>query len=110
MDSDAKTWTMDPVKTAAFLEQECEVHCGALVNHISKRRVRALLPVHLYGHPADLDPRSDLTARYPGLVLIEDAFEALGLATRVAGSACAAWPDVSSSTATRSSRPAAAWS
>jgi perosamine synthetase len=39
--------------------------------------VKAILPVHLYGHPADLDPLLALCERYP-LTLVEDAAEALG--------------------------------
>ena len=77
MDSDPETWTMDVAKTAEFLARECETRRGVLVNRASGRRVRALLPVHLYGHPADLDPLLELTGRYP-IVLIEDAAEALG--------------------------------
>jgi perosamine synthetase len=48
-----------------------------VVNRASGRRVRAILPVHLYGHPVDLDPFLELAARLP-LVLLEDAAEALG--------------------------------
>jgi dTDP-4-amino-4,6-dideoxygalactose transaminase len=40
-------------------------------------RTKALLPVHLYGHPADLDPLLEL-ARERGLALVEDACQALG--------------------------------
>ena len=77
MDSDAKTWTMDATKTSEFLARECELRRGALVNRATGRRVKAMLPVHLYGHPADLDAFLDLAKRYP-LALIEDATESLG--------------------------------
>jgi len=78
MDSEPKTWTMDVAKTAEFLARECEVRGNKLVNRGSGRQVKALLPVHLYGHPADIDPLLEQSARYPGLALIEDAAEALG--------------------------------
>src|SRR5213078_4180342 len=60
-----------------FLTRECDVRDGRVVNRTTGRRVRALLPVHLYGHPADLDPLLELAARFP-LALVEDAAEALG--------------------------------
>ena len=77
MDSDARTWNLDPAKTAEFLARECELRRGALVNRASGRRVKAILPVHLYGHPVDLDPLLDLTSRYP-VALVEDSTESLG--------------------------------
>src|SRR3990172_6028392 len=40
-------------------------------------RTRAIMPVHIYGHPVDMDPLLDLAERY-GLAIIEDAAEAHG--------------------------------
>lgn len=77
MDAEPATWQIDPAKVAEFLARECEVRDGQVVNRATGRAVKALLPVHLYGHPADLDPLLDLCARFP-LVLVEDAAEALG--------------------------------
>lgn len=77
MDSEPRSWAVDPEKVAEFLARECQVSGDRVVNRATGRTVRALLPVHLYGHPADLDPLLDLCQRFP-LALVEDAAEALG--------------------------------
>lgn len=47
------------------------------VERLIGRRTRALMPVHMYGHPCDMEPLSDLARRH-GLWLLEDAAEAHG--------------------------------
>lgn len=61
VEPDPTTHTLDPAAVATALTS----------------RTRALLPVHLYGHPADLDPLLDL-ARSHGLAVVEDAAQAHG--------------------------------
>lgn len=77
MDSEEASWGVDPGKVGDFLGRECLVKDGRVVNRATGRTVRALLPVHLYGHPCDLDPLLELARRYP-LALVEDSAEALG--------------------------------
>jgi perosamine synthetase len=61
VDCDPRTWCMD-------------------VDQVKEKispRTRAIMPVHIYGHPVDMDPLLNLAERH-GLVLIEDAAEAHG--------------------------------
>ena len=76
-DVDPVTWALDASKVDDFLARECQVKDGHVVNRATGRIVRAIMPVHLYGHPCDLDAFLDITARYP-IALVEDATEALG--------------------------------
>jgi perosamine synthetase len=77
IDAEPKYWQMDPEKVVEFLEHKCEWRGKALYNKITGRRVKAILPVHILGHPVDLDPILDLARKY-GLAVIEDATESLG--------------------------------
>ena len=61
VDADPRTWCMDVA--------EVERKIGP--------RTRAIMPVHIYGHPVDMDPLLQLAERH-GLAIIEDAAEAHG--------------------------------
>lgn len=77
VDIDEQTYNMDPAKLRVFLERECELRQGALIHRRTGKPVRAVVPVHLYGQMADMDPICELAAKY-NLVLIEDACQAHG--------------------------------
>ncbi len=79
VDIDERTFNMDPAKLRQYLEVECYVdpNSGDLINKRLSRPVGAIVPVHLYGQTADMDPILELAERY-GLTVIEDACQAHG--------------------------------
>ena len=77
IDAEPDYWQMDPQKVTTFLEQECRWSNGRLHNRTTGRQVRAILPVHILGHPVDMDLILEVARNY-GLVVIEDATESLG--------------------------------
>lgn len=77
LDVEPNHWQLDPDRLADFLRFDCSARDGRLVNRRTGRRVRAVLPVDILGHPCDLDAIRDLAAHYD-LLVIEDATESLG--------------------------------
>ena len=77
MDVEEDTLGLDPQKVEEFLTQECDWKNGCLINKSTKRRVRGMIPVHLYGHPVDMPPILEFAGKY-NLFIVEDATEALG--------------------------------
>src|SRR6202049_4788184 len=53
-DIEARSFNIDPAAVRRFLQQQCERRAGQLINRSSGARVRALMPVHLYGQCADM--------------------------------------------------------
>jgi len=78
VDVDESTCNMDPHKLQEFLETQCSVDVeGRLITHSHGLRVSAIVPVHLFGQPVDMDPILELAERYR-LKVIEDACQAHG--------------------------------
>src|SRR5580692_1264829 len=79
VDIDEQTYTMDPAKLREYLETRCDFdrNTGHLVERSSKHRVVGIVPVHLYGQTADMDPLLELDEKY-NLFVIEDACQAHG--------------------------------
>ncbi len=77
IDVESSFCQIDPSKVKIFLEQECEWRDGKLVNRKTKRRVKAILPVHILGQTVDMHPVLETARRY-NLTVIEDAAESLG--------------------------------
>jgi len=67
VDSEYQSWNMDPQLVAQELSRRAKIN----------RLPKALVLVHLYGQPSDIDPIKQLCEKY-GVALIEDAAEALG--------------------------------
>jgi dTDP-4-amino-4,6-dideoxygalactose transaminase len=76
-DIEARAFNLDPAAVRDFLQRHCERRAGLLINRDSGARVRALMPVHLYGQCADMAALLDL-AREFDLKVIEDAAQAIG--------------------------------
>jgi perosamine synthetase len=77
VDSDASTLGVDPEKLRAYMESLVERRSDLAFNKLTGRRIRALVVMHTFGHPADLESLSRVCGDF-GLVLIEDAAESLG--------------------------------
>jgi dTDP-4-amino-4,6-dideoxygalactose transaminase len=81
VDVDTRTCNMDPNKLQEHLETYCVMDraTGRLVSQRTGSPVAAIIPVHLYGQMADMDPILELAERY-NLLVIEDACQAHGAA------------------------------
>ena len=79
VDIDERTYNMDPARLKDYLETRCKKDrvSGRPVNIETGRVVSAVIPVHLYGQMADMDPIMELAEQYK-LIVIEDACQAHG--------------------------------
>lgn len=76
-DSETESLGVDGEKLDAYLRRITEFRNGVCRNKYTNRPIRALIVMHTFGHPAQLDVLQRVCDRY-GLVLVEDAAESLG--------------------------------
>lgn len=77
VDSEENTLGVDPEKLLDYLKEIVTLKNGEAVNRFTGRRIKAVVPVHTFGHPVDMDPLLEVAARF-GLSVVEDAAESLG--------------------------------
>jgi dTDP-4-amino-4,6-dideoxygalactose transaminase len=76
-DIDPDTFNLSPQAVQGFIDSNCEPRDGQLVTRKGGVRVKALMPVHLYGQMADMTALTKI-AQANGLRVIEDAAQAIG--------------------------------
>lgn len=76
MDCD-EGFCIDPDKLEAFCEEECTLTEQGLINNKSKKHIKALVVVHVFGNIANMERIMGIANKYR-LKVIEDATEALG--------------------------------
>jgi aminotransferase in exopolysaccharide biosynthesis len=77
VDSEERTLGMDPRALREYLKKSSEIRSGQCINRKTGRVIRALLPVHTFGHPVDIKGVRAVAQDYH-LALVEDAAESLG--------------------------------
>ncbi|MGG3563602.1 LegC family aminotransferase [Neobacillus rhizosphaerae] len=77
VDVSKETLGMDPVKLEAYILEIGKMENGQLINKQTGRIIRAVVPMHTFGHSVDIDPLVELCELY-NIVLVEDAAESLG--------------------------------
>lgn len=77
VESDEGTLNLDVGKLREYLVRETRQQSSQCVNRRTGRVIRAIVPVHTFGHPVDLEGLLSISRDF-NITLIEDAAEALG--------------------------------
>lgn len=76
-DSEENTLGLDAVKLEAHLDQVAEIRNGECFNKDTGRRIAALVPMHVFGIPLDVDGLLAVCEKF-SIPMVEDAAEAIG--------------------------------
>ena len=77
VDIDASRLGLDPEALRGYLRHAAERRGGLCVNRATGRVIRAVVPMHAFGHPVDLDALLSVASEF-GIAVVEDAAESLG--------------------------------
>jgi aminotransferase in exopolysaccharide biosynthesis len=77
VDSEENTLGMDAEKLREYLKDTTEKKNGLCVNSSTKRVIRAMVPMHTFGHPANIEELLSVSREF-NIVLVEDAAESIG--------------------------------
>jgi perosamine synthetase len=77
VDSEERSLGLDPAAVREYLTDVTETHSGRCVNRNTGRVIRAIVPMHAFGHPVDIDGVLAVAHDFH-LVVVEDAAESLG--------------------------------
>ena len=76
VDSNFLTLGIDPLKLKLYLESSTEITNGNCINRKTKKIIRAIVPMHTFGHPVQMDELLEVSKKF-NLVVVEDAAESL---------------------------------
>lgn len=77
IDSEVSTLGVDPIRLREYLNWHTRQEGGLCINHETGKVIRAMVPMHTFGHPVDIEGLLAVANDF-GIVLVEDAAESLG--------------------------------
>ncbi len=77
IDIEEKDYNISPSKIVEYIEKNTDFDGKNLIDKKSKKTIKAIIPVHLYGTPAEMDKIKDISNKY-NLLILEDCAQAHG--------------------------------
>jgi aminotransferase in exopolysaccharide biosynthesis len=77
VDSEHSTLGIDPNKLRVYLKESTKIESGRCINIKTGNIIKALIPMHVFGHPVDLDNILEVGREF-NITIIEDAAESIG--------------------------------